>query len=40
MAILGTFCPNLGKNEFLWKKRLYQLLDTPIIYHREKNQKN
>ena len=21
-AILGAFCPNLGKNEFFWKKSL------------------
>ena len=26
-AILYTFCPNLGKNEFWWKKGLCQFLD-------------
>ena len=38
-AILSPFCPNLGKNEFSWKKGLCQFLDIPIIYHRAKNQK-
>ena len=38
-AILGTFCPSLGKNEFSWKKGLCQFLDISIIYHRAKNQK-
>ena len=37
-AILGPFYPNLGKNEFSWKKQLYQFLDIPIIYHCTKNQ--
>ena len=39
VAILGTFCPNLGKNGFSWKKGLCQFLDIPIIYHRTKNQR-
>ena len=38
-AILGPFCPNLGKNEVSWKKELRQFLDNPIIYHCAKNQK-
>ena len=38
-AILGPFYPNLGKNEFSWKKELCQFLDIPIIYHCVKNQK-
>ena len=38
-AILGPFYPNLGKNEFSWKKELCQFLDIPIIYHCAKNQK-
>ena len=38
-AILGPFCPNLGKNEFSWKKELRQFLNVPIIYNRPKNQK-
>ena len=33
---LGPFYPNLGKNEFSWKKELCQFLDIPIIYHRAK----
>ena len=37
-AILGTFCPILGKNESSCKKELCQFLDIPIIYHRAKNQ--
>ena len=36
---LGPFYPNLGKNEFSWKKELCQFLDIPIIYHCAKNQK-
>ena len=32
-AILDPFCPNLGRNEFSWKKELCQFLDIPIIYH-------
>ena len=39
-AILNTFCPTLGKNEFSWKKGLCQFLDIPIVYHRAKNKKN
>ena len=39
VAILGTFCPNLGKIEFSCKKRLCQFLNITIIYHRAKNQK-
>ena len=31
-VIWGNFSPNLGKNEFSWKKGLYQLLIIPIIY--------
>ena len=38
-AILGPFCPNLGRDEFSWKKELFQILDIPINYHRAKNQK-
>ena len=38
-AILNTFCPTLGKNEFSWKKGLCQFLDIPIVYHRAKNKK-
>ena len=38
-AILGPFCPYLGKNEFSWKKGLCQFFDIPIIYHRAENQK-
>ena len=38
-AILDPFWPNLGKKEFSWKKELCQFLNTPIIYHRAKNQK-
>ena len=38
-AILVRFCPNLGKNNISWKKRLCQFLIVPIIYHRAKNQK-
>ena len=33
----GNFCPNLGKNEFSWKKALWQFLNIPIIYHVAKN---
>ena len=36
-AILDPLCPNLGKNEFYWKKGLCQFLNIPIIYHRAKN---
>ena len=32
-AILGPFCPNLGKSEFSWKKGLCQVFNTQIIYH-------
>ena len=38
-AILVSFCPILGKNEFSFKKLLCQFLNIPIIYHRAKNQK-
>ena len=27
VAILGPFCPNLGKNEFSWKKNSRQFFD-------------
>ena len=36
---MNLFCPNLGKNEFSWKKKLRQFFDIPIIYYRAKNQK-
>ena len=36
-AILGNFCPNLGKNESSWKKGLCQFLNNPIMYHGAKN---
>ena len=32
-VILGPFCPNLGKNEFFWKKELCRFLNIPIMYH-------
>ena len=35
--IWGYFIPNLGKNQFSWKKWLCQFLNIPIIYHRAKN---
>ena len=38
-GILDTFCPNLEKNKFSWKKGLCQFLDIPLIYLRAKNQK-
>ena len=38
-AILGPFCPNLGKKEFSWKKGFCQFLNILIIYHCAKNQK-
>ena len=38
-AILGLFCPYLGKNEFSWKKVLCQFLNIPIVYYHTKNQK-
>ena len=38
-AILGTFCPNLGKNKFSCKKGLCQSLNISIIYDGAKNQK-
>ena len=40
--ILGPFwvlSPNLGKNEFSWKKEPCQFLNIPIIYNRTNNQK-
>ena len=36
-AILSNFYPNLGKNEFSWKKGLCQFLNILIIYHGAKN---
>ena len=39
VVILGTFCPNLGKNEFSWKKRLQQFLNISTIYYSAKKQK-
>ena len=38
-AILGTFSPNLNKNEFSWKKGLCRFLNIQIIYQYGKNQK-
>ena len=38
--ILGTFCPNLDKNKFPWKKGLCQFLNIRIIYRCDKNQLN
>ena len=38
-AILGPFCPNLGKHECSWKIGVCLLLDIPIIYHCAKSQK-
>ena len=38
-VILGPFCPNLGENEFSWKKGLCRFLDIPTIYHHAKNEK-
>ena len=32
-VILGPFCPNLGKNEFSWKRRFCQFFNIWIIYH-------
>ena len=32
-AILGSLCPNLGKNGFSWIKGLGQFLNIPIICH-------
>ena len=29
----SSFSPNLGENQFSWKKRLCQFLNIPIIYH-------
>ena len=36
---MGPFCPNLGENEFSWKKGLCRFLDIPTIYHHAKNEK-
>ena len=36
-GLFGLFFPNLGKNEFSWKK--WKFLNIPIIYHHGKNQK-
>ena len=38
-AILGSFCPNLEKNEFSSKKGFRQFLNIPIIYRGAKNLK-
>ena len=38
-ATLGPCCPNLGKNEFSWKKEPCQFLNVPVIYHHAKNRK-
>ena len=37
---LRCFFVNLGKNKFSREKELCQFLNTPIIYHRAKNQKS
>ena len=39
-AILDTFCPNLDKYEFSWKKWLSRFFSIPIICHCAKNQNN
>ena len=40
-AILDSFCPNLGKYEFSWKKKgLSRFFNIPIICHCAKNQNN
>ena len=36
--IPGPFFPNLGKNEFSWKKGLCQFKNISIIYYCAKNQ--
>ena len=38
-TLLDPFGPNVGSNEFSWKKELCQILNIPIIYHRAKIQK-
>ena len=36
--ILGTFCPNLGRNEFSWRKGPWQFLNIhTIVQNRRKN---
>ena len=39
-VILGYFCQNFGKNEFSWKKGLWQFLNIPITYHGAETWKN
>ena len=39
-AILGPFCPNLGKYESSWRKKLCQFWNIPIIYYCAKNQEH
>ena len=36
-AISGPFFPNKNKNEFSWRKGLFQFLSILIIYHHAKN---
>ena len=38
-AILDPFCPNLGKNEFSWKKKSFQFLDISILPLYQKSEK-
>ena len=38
-VIWSNFSPNLGENEFSWKKGLCQFVNIPIIYHGAKNLK-
>ena len=38
-ANLGPFCSDSVKNEFSWKRGLFQFLNIPIIYHHVENQK-
>ena len=39
-AILGLFCPNLGKYELSWKNGLSRFFNIQTIYHCAKNQNN
>ena len=39
-TILGSLCPNLGKNKFSWRNLLCQFLNIQVICHCAKNQKN
>ena len=40
VSILGPFAQIWAKNEFSWKKGLYQFFNIQIIYYCAKNQKN